>query len=276
MPIVIGLCRLFRQSKLGKHAAARHHDCLLKEAFVVMIEAKVLDRDRPGALPHEGDLVRIAAEIFNVFLHPAQSLQLVVQTEVAVSLITLLNLFVTEVAKDPDPVIRKDSDDPSFGQLETAERLFAVGTGIETAAMKKQEHRTIRGFLWRIDIEIQTIFIILKVDPFPKLPVIETAFRHIEMRVVLAVLRTGLAHRSSVNDLFIGIDRFTIRKAFCLCVRDSQKLTGIFIRIAQDRSHCRFQSYSIQRMIQLIFQFHLSYLFHFTKMVPDYKPVAGT
>ena len=138
-----------------------------------MIEAMVLNRDRSGALSHDGYIVFITAEFLNVFFDPVYCIQLIIQTEIPVSSIAFFDRFMAEIAKHTDPVIGKDAYNAPLCQLIAPKRFFRIAAGIETAAMEKEDDRTGCLIFRHIDVQIQAVFIVGKIKASAKLVEIE-------------------------------------------------------------------------------------------------------
>ena len=71
----------------------------------------------------------------------------------------------------------------------------------------------------RIDIQIQTVFVIFEFDVLPEFPIVKQPFRVFQIRIFLAVLRTGIAHLSGIHNTLIAVDQLTVLKASCPGVR---------------------------------------------------------
>ena len=82
-----------------------------------------------------------------MFLYPPDSLKLIIESEVAVAVIFLFDLFMAEVAQNTDSVIGKDRYDPSLCQFISSERILCIRTGIKSASMEKTTTGQFKAFL---------------------------------------------------------------------------------------------------------------------------------
>ena len=81
-----------------------------------------------------------------------------------------------QITEDANPVIDKDGNDAALCQFIAAERFFLIGTGVEAAAVYKYCNGTVL-CVYRCEyIQIQTVFIIMKSQIFPELPVVKQPF----------------------------------------------------------------------------------------------------
>ena len=93
------------QGEPGEQAPAGEHDRPAEQAPVLRVQAQILDGDGPGALAHEGEIVRVTAEGGDVVPDPTDSGQLIVQAEVPVPAVSLLDLLMGEIPQGPHPVV---------------------------------------------------------------------------------------------------------------------------------------------------------------------------
>ena len=241
LPVAVGLLRPFGKRKLREHPPSGHHGRLPEEPLVAVIETVILDRDGSGALSHNGDVVRVAAELPDIVLHPADRLELVVQSEVPVAVIFSPDLLMAEIAQDAYPVVDEDGDHSPFRKFIAAERFFGVGSGVETSSVEEEDDRAVLRLCRRIDVQVQAVLVIVKLDPLPELPVIEQALGISEVGIALSVLGTGVPHFRRVEYFPVAADPLTVFKALRPGVRDPQEFAGTLLHVPQERSHGRFQ-----------------------------------
>ena len=145
------------QGEPGEQAPAGQHGRPPEEAGVLAVQTQVLDGDGPGALAHDGDVVRVPAKGADMGFHPAKGGELVVQAKVPVPAVLGLYLFMGEIPQRPHPVVGEDRHGPPLGQGAAIEGALPVEAGVEAAAVEEQDHRGSLGPVGGVNIQVQAV-----------------------------------------------------------------------------------------------------------------------
>ena len=140
VPETILLCRRLGSQHLRDTAAAAHN-CLGEQTFRQRAQAELLHAHRTGALPHDGDVVGIAAEGRNVGAHPLQGRQLVKKRIVAGVAGLLLQRIQTDKAQRAKAVVDGHGYAALCGPLGPVKVLFVAAAAAEAAAVNVEDDR---------------------------------------------------------------------------------------------------------------------------------------
>src|SRR5690606_99121 len=115
--------------------------------------------ERPGRLPGDGHIRRIAAERLDVALDPAQRLDLVLQTVVAGNAERRFRAEpgMSQVAQNADPVIDRDDDNALPGHLRSVVDRLVAEAAPERAAVDPDHNRRLARARRRPDVERETV-----------------------------------------------------------------------------------------------------------------------
>ena len=147
------------------------------------IQTQVLDGDGPGALAHEGDVVRVPAESGDVGPDPAKGSQLIIQAEVAVPAVLVLYPLMGEISQGPHPVVGHDRHGPPPGPAAAVEGVLGIEAGVEAAAVEEQDHGSALGLVGGVDVQVQAVLAVGELAALPVLLLIEQPYRVLQMLV---------------------------------------------------------------------------------------------
>ena len=213
LPVFSGLLRGTGQADLRELPRAGEQDRPPEEPRVGRVDAEILNGHGPGALAHEGQVLRVAAEVRDVGLYPAQGGELVVQAEVALPAVPGLELRMGQVAQNAHPVVGEDGDDAFFRQGGAVEGALPVEARVEAAAVEKQDHRGVLRLVGRVDVQIQTVLVIGEIQPLPELPLVEAAGGVVQMLVDRPVLGAAGAEPGGVKHALPALHGLGVGKA---------------------------------------------------------------
>ena len=134
----------------------------MEEVPVVGVEDLVQGVEGSAAVPHQGDVVRVAAEFRDVGSDPAQGHLLVEEGAVAADSVPVDHV---EVAEQPDPVGDRDHDDVLLGEVGAVVDGGRAGSAV--TAVEEDEHRFLALQFGGPDVDAQGV---LALDILPGLP----------------------------------------------------------------------------------------------------------
>ena len=232
LPVCVRIRRPPRQGEARKQPRAGHHGRPPEEPFIGVVETEILDRDRPGALPEERDILSVPAEIADMPLDPADRRHLVVQAEIAVAAKLLLDVLVRQIAQRAEAVVGKYRDDPALCQFAAVKGAFAVDAGFKAAAVEEEHDRAVFCLLRRVDVQIQAVLAVNKNAALAKLALIEAKGRVFHMLVPGAVLRAGRAERRRVQHAVPVLHRGGICKTLRSRIGHAQEFKTVLPLVA--------------------------------------------
>lgn len=141
-------------AQLAEVAAAAHHHRAPEQPLGVGAVQQKLHGERAGALPHEGDALRVAAEGRDVFPHPRQGGHLVLQ-----SIVSLMGGIVSG-GEGVQPVVDAHQDDAAPAVVRAPEYVGrSVAAPHKGAAVDEHGHGQVFPLLGGPDVQVQPVLL---------------------------------------------------------------------------------------------------------------------